>query len=227
LITTPLFLFLCVDPGGFIQDLENIKSSLSKKRGVKEESRVNRRIGRLIEKYPKVSQCYKIELQTDEKKIVTDISWIRKKEPEAFGVYFICCSQKELTEKLIWNIYNTFRDIESTFRCLKTDLDIRPIYHQKDINTQAHIFAGIVAFQLVNAIRQSLKEKGNNHDWRHIRNIKVSQTMITTRMKLAGGDSLFIRQPSRANRFAAEIYNALGFNQSAKSMRKKPVVPHK
>jgi hypothetical protein len=46
-------------------------------------------------------------------------------------------------------------------------------------------------------------------------------------MKLAGGDSLFIRQPSRANRFAAEIYNALGFKQSAKSMRKKSVVPHK
>jgi transposase len=210
----------------FIQDLENIKDSLSKKRGVKEEDMVNRRIGRLIEKYPKVSQHYKIELQTTKKKIVTDITWLKEKEPKAFGVYFIRCSQKQLTDKLIWKIYNTLRDIESTFRCLKTDLDIHPIYHQKDINTQAHIFAGIVAFQLVNAIRQSLKEKWNNHDWRHIRNIMSSQTMITTRMKLANEDCLFIRQPSRANRHAAEIYNALGFKQSDKTMRKKSVVPH-
>jgi transposase len=210
----------------FIQDLENIKVSLSKKKGVKAEERVNRRIGRLIEKYPKVSQLYKIELQTNEKKIVTDLVLTKEKEPKAFGVYFIRCSQKELTDKLIWKIYNTLRDIESTFRCLKTDLDIRPIYHQKDINTEAHIFVGILAFQLVNAIRQSLREKGNNHGWRHIRNIMASQTMITTRMKLADGNSLFIRQPSRANQYAAQIYNDLGFKQSTKTMRKKSVVPH-
>jgi hypothetical protein len=210
----------------FIQGLENIKASLSKKKGVKEEDKVNRRIGRLNEKYPKVNQLYKIELQTNENKIVTDITWIKEKEPKVFGIYFIRCSKKQLTNKLIWDIYNTLRDIESTFRCLKTDLDIRPIYHQKDINTEAHIFAGIVAFQLVNAIRQSLKKEGNNNDWRHIRNIMSAQTMITTRMKLVDGGNIFIRQPSRANRCAAEIYNALGFKQSAKSMKKKSVVPH-
>jgi hypothetical protein len=131
----------------FIQGLENIKASLSKKKGVKEEDKVNRRIGRLNEKYPKVNQLYKIELQTDEKKIVTDITWIKEKEPKVSGVYFIRCSRKQLTDKLIWDIYNTLRDIESTFRCLKTDLDIRPVYHRKDINTEAHIFAGIVVFQ--------------------------------------------------------------------------------
>jgi transposase len=211
----------------FIQDLESVKASLSKQRGVKAEDKVNRRIGRLAEKYPKVSQLYKVELQTNESKVVTGITWGKEREPKEFGVYFIRCSQKALTDKLIWKIYNALRDIESTFRCLKTDLDIRPIYHQKDINTEAHIFAGIVAFQLVNAIRQSLKKKENNHDWRHIRNIMSSQTMVTTRMKLADGGSLFIRQPSRANQLAAEIYNTLGFKQSTKTMRKKHVVPHK
>jgi transposase len=57
----------------------------------------------------------------------------------------------------MWEIYNTVREIESTFRCLKTDLDIRPVFHQKDINSEAHLFIGILAYQLVHAIREELK----------------------------------------------------------------------
>ncbi|MEM6736564.1 MAG: hypothetical protein AAF620_10900 [Bacteroidota bacterium] len=37
---------------------------------------------------------------------------------------------KTMDEKQRWDIYNTIRGVESTFRCLKTDLNIRPVYHQ-------------------------------------------------------------------------------------------------
>ena len=90
------------------------------------------------------------------------------------GIYFIRSSRKQLTEELIWEIYNILREIESIFRCLKTDLDIRPVHHQKDKNTEAHIFTGIVAYQLVHAIRHGLKRQGIIHDWRRIRNIMSS-----------------------------------------------------
>jgi hypothetical protein len=52
-----------------------------------------------------------------------------------------------------------------------------------------------------------------------------SQTLITTRMKRDNGDSLIIRQPSRANQQAAMIYGALNFKQTKPGMRKKAVVP--
>jgi hypothetical protein len=38
-------------------------------------------------------------------------------------------------ETLVWDVYNTIREIENTFRALKTDLDLRPIYHKKDDST--------------------------------------------------------------------------------------------
>lgn len=97
---------------------------------------------------------------------------------------------------------------ESTFRCLKTDLDVRPIYHQKDVNTEAHLFIGILAYRLVHAIREELKKKDIRYDRRHIRDIMSSHTIITTRMKLENGDSLIIRrQPSCADRHAARLYS--------------------
>jgi len=211
----------------FVEELENIKSSLSKKRGIKQEGAVNQRIGRLWQKYPSISKLYTIELKVDENKTVTDILYQQSKQDKEAGVYFIRGSQNQLTEELIWDIYNILREIESTFRCLKTDLDIRPIYHQKDKNTEAHIFTGIVAYQLVHAIRSVIKQEGINHSWMRIRNIMSSQTMVTARMKLENKDSLVLRNSTRPNAEQAKIYHALKFKQTNPKMRKKAVVPHK
>jgi hypothetical protein len=210
----------------FLQGLENIKSSLSKKRGVKQEGNVNQRIGRLRQKYPSISKLYTIEVQADENKKVTDIIYEQSKPEKEAGVYFLRCSQKQLTEELIWDIYNMLREVESTFRCLKTDLEIRPIHHQKDENSEAHIFVGLVAYQLVNAIRRGLKQEGIDHSWKRIRNIMSSQTIVSTRMKLENKDSLILRSSTRPNVEQAKIYQALKFKQSNSKMRKKAVVPH-
>jgi hypothetical protein len=213
--------------GRFVKELENFKASLSKKKGIKEEAAVNQRIGKLKQKYPTIGKLYTIELKVDENKIVTDILYDRTKEDKEAGVYFIRCSQKQLTQELIWEIYNILLEIESTFSCLKTDLDIRPIHHQKDKNTEAHIFMGIVAYQLVHAIRRAAKKDGIHHSWRRIRNIMSSQTMVTTRMKLENKDSLVLRNATRPNMEQAKIYRALKFKQTNPKMRKKAVVPHK
>ena len=71
-------------------------------------------------------------------------------------------------EDEIWQIYNTLTEIEATFRVLKTDLHLRPIYHQKDKSSDAHIFLGILAYTLVNTIRYQLKQKDINYDWKNI-----------------------------------------------------------
>ena len=211
----------------FVEGLENIKSSLSKKKGIKQESQVNQRIGRLKQKYPSISKLYKIALKVEENKTVVDIIYEQSKQAAEAGVYFIRCSQNLLTEELIWEIYNILREIESTFRCLKTDLDIRPIHHQKDKNTEAHIFVGIVAYQLVHAIRRELKREGIHHSWRRVRNIMSSQVLVTTRMKLENKDSLVLRGCTRPNQEQTKIYRALKFKQTNPKMRKKAVVPHK
>ena len=48
-------------------------------------------------------------------------------------------------------------------RCLKTDLYLRPVYHQKDESTMAHLHLGILAYWLVNTVRYQLKAKGITH----------------------------------------------------------------
>jgi hypothetical protein len=102
----------------FVSELEHIKSSLSKRRGVKEEGAVNQRIGRLKQKYPSIGKQYHIELRTDEKKTgekrtVVDITYEQSKPASQAGVYFIRCSQNQLTEELIWEIYNILHEMKA------------------------------------------------------------------------------------------------------------------
>jgi hypothetical protein len=83
-------------------------------------------------------------------------------------------------EVIVWNVYNTIREIESTFRTLKTDLDLRPIYYKNDEATIAHLNLGLMAYWLVNTIRCQLKSKGINNGWTEIVRIGNTQKIITT-----------------------------------------------
>ena len=74
----------------------------------------------------------------------------------------------DLDEKLNdWLTYNLIRDVESTFKTLKTDLDLRPIFHKNDERTKAHLNLGILTFGLVNTIR--CKSKQENITWCELR----------------------------------------------------------
>ncbi|MBK7468362.1 MAG: hypothetical protein IPJ43_17060 [Saprospiraceae bacterium] len=129
----------------FEEELEKIKSSLNKKGGVKTIDKVNQRIGRAKQKYPSVQGRYQIDLNYDDQKInVIHLAWSKKEKldqqtQEDLGKYFIRTSMDMKDELIVWNVYNTIREIENTFRKLKADLDLRPIYHKNDESTVAHL----------------------------------------------------------------------------------------
>jgi transposase len=81
---------------------------------------------------------------------------------------------------MLKNYGNTIREIENAFRTLKTDLDLRPIYHKNDDATMAHLHLGIFAYWLVNTVRYQLKKNGINSCWKEIVRIGNTQKVITT-----------------------------------------------
>jgi transposase len=170
----------------FEGELEKIKTSIHKKGGVKLSDKVNQRIGRAKQKYPSAQGRYDINLTYDPtNKTVVQMRWSLNEQKERqlndnLGTYFIRTSMNMNDEVMVWNVYNTIREIESTFRTLKTDLDLRPIYHKKDESTIAHLNLGLLAYWLVNTIRCQLKGHGINNCWTEIVRIGNTQKVITT-----------------------------------------------
>lgn len=171
---------------GYEQQLHLIKQSLSKPRGIKKIDKVQQRIGRAKQKYPSIHHLYNIHLDIDSNtQTVKDLYWQKDivKAEEAknkMGVYFLRTNLAGTDEALGWMIYNTIREIESTFRILKTDLDLRPIYHKNDDSTMAHLHLGLLAYWLVNTIRYQLKQSGITDDWKEIKRKASTQKSVLT-----------------------------------------------
>lgn len=211
--------------GRFEEELDNLSGGLSKKGTTKKLKKVWERIGRIKERYPSASKFYTIDVQSKDD-TATGVQWNRKNTEikNTDGVYFLRCSQSQLDEKFLWNVYNTLTEIESTFRTLKTDLSLRPVFHQKDINSESHIFLGILAYCLVATIRYQLKQKNIHHDWSNIIRKMNTQKNVTTAMINEKEKKILIKTCSNPTPDVVEIYEALNYKQRPFT-RKKFVFP--
>jgi hypothetical protein len=210
----------------FEQGLSQIKESLSKKSGIKKQQKVWERIGRLKTKYPSVHKYYDIDTEANNKGIITNITWRQKPLDKREGYYLLRTTLNEKDEQMQWTIYNIIREIEATFRTLKTDLDLRPIYHKTDEASMAHLHLGLLAYWVVNTIRYQLKQKGIKNEWRDIVRIMSTQKIVTTTMDNEYDQQIIIRQCSEPTDAVTKIYTALQYKLKPFT-RKKFVVPLK
>ena len=141
------------------------------------------------------------------------------------GVYFLRTDMNMRDEVVIWNIYNTIREIESSFRCLKTDLDLRPIYHKNDNSTMAHLHLGILAYWMVNTLRHQFKAKGIHHSWTEIVRIGNTQKVVTTTGQNTFDKAISIRKCSEPQVKLKELLDIL--KAKYQPFRKRKSVVHK
>lgn len=210
----------------FEEGLGTIAASLTKKGGTKKYEAVIKRIGKLEGRYPSIARYYDICVEKDDKDKVTSVNWtLEIPEKQAFGTYFLRTNVKKLDEKSTWDYYNLIREIECSNRQLKTDLNLRPIYHQKDDRSDAHLFLGLLSYWIVNVIRHQMKKvnearKTADPDpgaeyptpyWTEIVRIMSTQKAVTSEAINVLGEKVEMRICSKPTEQAAEIYSMLNY----------------
>ncbi|MBE3122388.1 MAG: IS1634 family transposase [Thermoplasmata archaeon] len=211
----------------FEEGIQSIQEGITKKSGTKKLSKVYERIGRLKQKYPSVHNYYDITISDDGNGTATSISCRHKTGEGAdkqSGIYFLRTSLMKTDEKTLWDIYNIIREIEYTFRVLKTDLDLRPIYHKTDNAAMAHLHLGMLAYWLVATIRYQLRQHGVNSDWREIVRTMNTQKCVTTSIKNIKNEIITVRQCTEPAKEVKKVYDLLKYKY-APFVRKKSVVP--
>lgn len=214
--------------GRFETELLKIKEGLGKKHSTKKADLIHQRIGRYREKYPSVSKYYDVVVESNQRGVATNIEWSKNQVKyqqivELLGVYFIRTNLAIDREETLWKIYNTIREIESSFRTLKTDLDLRPIYHKNDKATMAHLHLGLLAYWMVNTIRYQLKKKGINNGWQEIVRKANTQKIITTTGTNLENQITYVRKCSEPTATLKELYDALNYKHAPFTKRKSVV----
>lgn len=194
----------------FEDQLSNARKALSKKYGTKKYDKVVEKIGRLKERYRRVSRRYEIIVEKDETTgKAIDIKWWMKPIDDTSGYYILRTNLKNTDEKRIFDTFTMLLEVEDSFRSMKSDLGLRPIYHQTEFRCDGHLFITVLAYHVLQSIRVRLRNKGLFLSWSTIRSILSTHFRVTTSMRRSDGKMIYIRKTAKPEGCHTRIYDAL------------------
>lgn len=199
----------------FEQAFDTLKRGL--KRGRNRAQTVHQRIGRLLERHAGLAQHYQIQIATDPSgQTVTDLNAEYAPKPESradlLGHYALRSNDTSLDGEALWRTYTTLTDVEAAFRSLKSELGLRPIHHQLDRRTKAHLWISVLAYQCVQYLRRQLKAHGIDARWQTLRTELSQHQRITATFNARDGGRLHVRKTTQSSAEVQAIYRALNIN---------------
>ena len=193
------------------QELKKLRDGLSKKGCLKTYPKVLERIGRLRQRYSRVSKAFTITVK-EQKSKATQITWEfdeSKLGKPYDGSYFLRTDRTELSNKQLWSTYVMLTFVEDAFRCLKSELGLRPIHHSKPDRIEGHLFISVLAYHLLNYNRHRIQKAGLNHRWPTIRSWLETHELLTTNLPKEGGGVIHLRYCTIPTLKQQQIYKAL------------------
>jgi len=201
----------------FEDTMQKLAEGLHKKGCVKKYDKVLERIGRIKQKNSKAAKQYKITVEKDDKSgKATLITWEHTPKIDTTdtlpGVYCLRTSHNDWDEDKLWHTYTMLTELEAVFRSLKTELGLRPVYHQKTDRVTGHLFITVLAYHLVHTVRYRLKSSDINSSWDNLRKQLEGQNRVTITMKQKNGNIVHVRKSTRPELRQQKIYTALGLS---------------
>ena len=212
----------------FEEALDKLNAGLHKKGCIKKYDKVLLSLGRLKQKYSRAAKNYRITVNKD-KKTGNAVRIIRKRKESSNstdshpGVYCLRTNQDTWDESTLWRTYTMLTDLEAVFRSLKSELGLRPVFHQKTKRVSGHLFITLLAYHLIHTIRCQLKTNNIHSSWSDLRKQLKGQDRVTVSMQCRNGDTVHIRKSTRPEPRQQVIYDALGLSHYPGRIIKKTV----
>lgn len=191
--------------------------------------KVSERLGHLKAACPAVWKDYRIDYHCNERNIITSFQWKRIESrslctENKHGKYVLRTNLDETAEEDIWSFYNVIRTVEETFRCLKTDLDIRPVYHKSDDGVKAHLNLAVLAYWVVSTINYQLRQAGIHQSWSETKRVFETQKVVSSQVMKEDQRVVEIRQCTEPSENVRTLYRILKITETPLRRRRKFVV---
>jgi transposase len=179
---------------------------------------LERQIGRLFERNSRAAARYLAILVQDQNRPAgLRLDWSIRPEWEDLsrfseGCYVLRTNVNDWSAETLWQTYIQLTQAESAFRIQKTELSIRPVWHQKKERVQAHIFVCFLAYVLWKTLEQWQKRAGLGNSPRTILNelARLQSADIVLPTALDPRRELRIRCVVRPDKAQAQLLDRLG-----------------
>ncbi len=212
----------------FETGLQRLADGLSRPRTRKSLNSIHQRIGRLREQSRGIAQHYVVDVTADASgKQAASLSWQCRPHSGSLlthpGVYCLRSNLTDWDAEKLWRTYTLLTDLEAVFRALKSELGLRPVFHQTPTRAEGHLFITVLAYQAVQFIRRRLRAHGETASWTTLRRILGGQQRVTATFRCADQRTLHIRKATRPEAQQQALYAALGLDENPGGTQKTVV----
>ena len=129
---------------------------------LKDRNKMERRLGGIQARHPQVNDLYDIALRETPQGI--RLQWEIKEERQFWrglreGAYMLRTNIEAGTAEELWSQYMQLTEAEASFRALKSELSIRPLFHQKEPRVKAHVMVAFLGYALWVTLKHLLKRR--------------------------------------------------------------------
>jgi transposase len=203
----------------FLDDINKLDKSI-KDGKIKNLTKTAAKLKRITKKHKMASETYDSSVSETEDGKAAGIVLEKKAafEETLYGCYVIESTHKELSDIELWKLYMTLTHVESAFRAMKSELGMRPVYHQNESRSGAHLFITVLAYHLLAVIERLLMQKGDHGQWSTIREILSTHTRNTVIITDKDGNTDHVRVSGAPESMHQEIYDMLEIKDPLKQV---------
>ncbi len=149
----------------FSSSMEKALKALEKTIAVgrlKDRNKMERRLGKIQARHPSVNDLYEVALRDTAEGI--RLFWQMKADRKNWresreGAYLLRTNVRAETAQELWSQYMQLTEAEASFRALKSELSIRPLFHQLEPRVKAHVMVAFLGYALWVTLKHLLKRR--------------------------------------------------------------------
>jgi transposase len=129
---------------------------------LKDRNKMERRLGKIQARHPSVNDLYDVSLRDTAEGV--RLSWQMKDDRQTWresreGAYLLRTNIRASTAEELWAKYMQLTEAEASFRALKSELSIRPLFHQLEPRVKAHVMVAFLGYALWVTLKHLLKRR--------------------------------------------------------------------
>jgi transposase len=129
---------------------------------LKDRNKMERRLGRIQAGHSQVSGLYNLALHDTRDGI--RLQWSIKEDRKLWrglreGAYMLRTNLQTGTARQLWSRYMQLTEAEASFRALKSELSIRPLFHQLEPRVKAHVMIAFLGYALWVTLKHLLERR--------------------------------------------------------------------
>jgi transposase len=129
---------------------------------LKDRNKMERRLGKIQARHPQVNDLYDVALRDTAEGV--RLSWQMKEDRKNWresreGAYLLRTNLEAETAEELWTKYMQLTEAEASFRALKSELSIRPLFHQLEPRVKAHVMVAFLGYALWVTLKHLLKRR--------------------------------------------------------------------